>query len=623
MKKYSTPGISQIIPEDPVFAGRVKQCLDRTIAANMEKIISTGRLEAFKLNWKEGNGEAPHIYWDSDTAKVLEGMAYALALRPDPELEKSYDEWVDLIVSAQQPDGYLNTHFTVTEQDKRWRTLMYSHELYCAGHLIEAAAAGYECLGKRKLLDCICRYVDYIDSIFGAEPGKRRAWSGHQEIELALMRLHKITGNERHRALAAYFVNDRGVEPNIFVEEVNAKISPPPLGKMDMSYFQAHVPVREQHEAIGHAVRAVYLYAGMADVAESCNDSELLDACAELFDSIVKKRMYIHGGIGSTFLGERLTIDYDLSNSSIMYAESCAAMGLVQFARRMFNITGEDKYLDIMEQALYNGVLSGISLQGDTFFYDNYLEVDDCLMLYNVGSKVRQPWFFCSCCPTSYARFIPQLGSFLWSAGKDSIHMNIPAACSGSLTLADGRTLGVKVRGNYPYNGSINIELCTAGTYKVELRIPAWCRKYSVKINGQACANVIERNWCAGDIIELELDMPITMNRSNFKVCGNAGKVVIKRGPVIYALEQTDNQYPVRELKIKTSSPMSFTEVPGLPENTPAITGKAVREYFCNDDLYTDAEPMREETTFTAIPYALWQNRGETSAMHVWLREES
>ena len=365
----------------------------------------------------------------------------------------------------------------------------------------------------------------------------------------------------------------------------------------------------------------VYLLAGMADVADEENDPSLLAACDRLFEALRQGKMYITGGIGSSFAGEKFTIPYDLTNSSLMYAESCAAIGLAQFAIRMFNITGESKYLDVAELALYNGTLSGISTQGDTYFYTNYLEVDENLQTYNAGAKERQPWFSCSCCPTSFARFIPQLGTFLWSAGDNGIAMNIPAACHADLKLKDGRTVSCKVEGNYPYDGAVRITMETSGNYRLTLRIPAWCKGYSVKVNGAAAEAVIERSWNAGDVVELDLEMPVSVIRSNTRVTGNNGRVALKRGPVIYALEQIDQTVPVREMILDLNAGFRLVPAPeGLPEGTLAIAGSAIREFFKDDAaLYTDDTPVTEPTTFTAIPYALWQNRGAGN-MAVWVR---
>ena len=614
MTKFRSACFNRVKPDDPVFAPRIQSCLDGTIPATIAKTIETGRIDAFRLNWKPGMEHQPHVFWDSDVAKVLEGIACALALRPDPELEKLYDEWVDLIVSAQQPDGYLNVHFTVVRPEERWKHLGHAHELYCAGHLIEAGVAGYEALCKRRLLDCVCRYADYIDSVFGAEPGKRRGWPGHEEIELALVKLYRVTGNERYLRLAEYFINDRGTSPNFFVAEGDKYT-------FSIANLQAHLPVREQPDATGHAVRAVYLYSGMADVGAECGDASLLEACKRLFESIRSRRMYVTGGIGSTFHGEAFTVDYDLPNGSSMYAESCAAIGLAMFSNRMFNYTGEWKYLDVLETALYNGILSGIDLAGDRFFYTNYLEVDDDLAIFNMGSKTRQPWFDCSCCPTNFARFLPQLGSYLYSVAADGFSVNIPAANHAELEL-DGRTVAVEVRGNYPYDGRIEIEIGTAGKFFVEVRIPGWCRRHEVKVNGETCGTRIDREWRAGEVITLELDMPVEFIRANPHVTIDAGRVVIRRGPIVYALEEIDQNYPVRELVLLPTAGVELVPAPGLPEGTVAVRGKALAEVFDGDELYTSDTPTIYETTFLAVPYALWQNRGATN-MAVWMRYRS
>lgn len=595
---------------DPVFAERIRIWRNATIPSVIEKTKETGRIDAFRLNWKEGMPGKPHIYWDSDVAKVLEGMAYALAHQPDPELEKIYDEWVDLIVSAQQPDGYLNSYFTTVEPENRWKKLSVTHELYCAGHLMEAAVAGYELLGKRKLLDALCRYADYIDSVFGPESeGKRRGWPGHEEIELALVKLFRATGNERYLSLARYFVNDRGTEPNLFTEDEQKRL-------------QALGTPRTMKEACGHAVRAVYLFSGMADVARLDKDEELLAACERVFENIRTRRMYITGGIGSLFYGEIFTADYDLPNGSVMYAESCAAMGLVLFCVRMFNITGKRKYMDVAERALYNGVLTGISLTGTEFFYTNYLSMDENMPLYNMGARTRQPWFLCSCCPTSFSRFLPQIGTFLFSRRSSGVSLNIPAACEASFMLDNGTQVKLHVGGHYPWDGKIPVTVKADGHFTLELRIPEWCVKYSVTLNGQPAEPRIERDWKAGDVVQLDLDMPPKWYRADPRSEDDRGRVALCRGPVVYALEEQDQPCPVRELRIRTDKPVGIAPCPeGLPAGTIALTGEAYRDRFpAGGALYTAEKPEREEVRFLAVPYSLWQNRKE-NAMSVWIPE--
>ena len=614
MKKFASPDLTSVDLTDPVLGVSRNVCMKTTIPSVVRETVNTGRIAAFDLNWKPGMKNKPVLFWDSDVAKVMEGMAYTLALSPSDELEKIYDEWVDKICSAQQPDGYLNSFITSVDPTRRFTNLAGDHELYCAGHLIEAAVAGYVYLGKRKLLDCLCRYADYLTDVFGSEPGKRRGWPGHEEIELALAKLYHVTGEERYLKLMRYFINDRGTQPNVFAEQGHPQIS---------RNLQAFAPVREQHEATGHVVRQLYLCMGMADFAALDDDASLLECCRDIFQDIVNKKMYITGGVGSCFDRERFTLDYDLPNGSMMYAESCANMALAFFAHRMFNLTGDNVCLDILERCLYNGVLSGISLSGDHFFYPNYLEVDDNTFYSLFGAKSRLNWFSCPCCPTSFARFLPQLGSFVYSLDPENncIMLNIPAACRSELEL-NGKKIKLDVSGNYPFDGSIGITVGSDAEFTLKLRIPGWCRKYSVKLNGKTIESVsINRSWKCGDRIELQLDMPPEWVYSNMRVTGNAGRAAIMRGPVVYALEEMDQKYPVRELVLDTSEPLITGPAPdGLPSCTVTVSGKAWHETTDDpDSLYTTVKPTCTETSFTAVPYMYWQNRRENN-MSVWNR---
>lgn len=615
-KNYRKADITKVIPQDNIFQPRIETCYKSTIPSSIKKCYDTGRIDAFKLNWQEGMPNKPHIFWDSDVAKVLEGIANILALYPDKELEAEYDKIIDLIASAQQEDGYLNSFFTSVSND-RWKGLYMGHELYCAGHLIEAAIAAYELLGKTKLLDVVCRYADYIDSYFGTEPEKIQGIPGHEEIELALIRLYQATGNKRYFNLSKYFIDQRGTTPNYFAEVEGKTYA-------QIERFQAHKPVREQTEAVGHSVRAVYLYCGMADVATLSDDEKLFRACETLFENITRKRMYITGGIGSSFSGEIFTTDYDLSNGSLMYAESCAAIGLARFASRMFNATGDGRYAEIVEKTIFNGILSGISLQGDKFFYTNYLEVDDNTYCYNHGAKTREPWFDCSCCPTNFCRFLPEMLGYVWSSGDNELLLNIPIANTFHGELGE-----VEVQGNYPYNGEITIKVRSDKDFTLRIRIPEWCKNYKFSLNGQNIEPVIElgyavfkRSWQKSDVIKCNFDMPIKVMRSNLKVTGNTGRIALMRGPLVYACETIDNPKGIANMIIKSKQNFECCNVAGLPEGTVGIKGKAIVETMTDpDELYTSQELKREEIEFIAIPYALWDNRGKAN-MAVWLRSE-
>jgi len=605
---FNTPEPGAVKLTDQVLSVRVEKCLTSTIPAAIKKACESGRIDALDLKNQSVKRE---YFYDSDTAKILEGIAYALKIRPDAELLQTFQSWVDKIAACQQPDGYLNSYISGAAPEDRWKHLNNLHELYCAGHLIEAAVAGKELPGGEKLLAAVCRYADYIDSVFGLEAGKRRGWPGHEEIELALVKLYRATGNERYLRLASYFIDDRGTEPCVF-----------PSDEWNFEGLkvirQADKPVREQVDAHGHAVRAVYLYTGMAETACENGDTELRQQCEKLFRSICSKRMYITGGIGSTFYYEAFTRDYDLTNSSLMYAESCAAMGLVQLALRLFNLTGKAEYLEVLETAVYNGVLSGISLAGNTFFYSNYLEVDSNSSFYNFGAAERQPWFSCPCCPTSFSRFLPQLGSFIYSTAPGHLYVNMFAANQAELQVGE-LPVKLEISGNYPYDGNISIILQSSGDFTLHLRIPQWCKNSSVKLNGQACDPVIRRSWQAGDVIDIELDMPVEVLFANQQVTSNLGRVALKRGPLVYALEEIDQSCPVRELLIVKDQKFELKPAPGLPAGTVAICGKACREILPSDELYFSAQAQYEATTFCAVPYALWGNRTPGN-MCVWNR---
>ena len=612
MKKFTAPELKSVLLKDSVMAPRQKNCYAATIPQCIKQTIDTGRIQAFALDWKEGMPNQPHVFWDSDVAKVLEGMAYTLALNPDPALEKIYDEWVDLICSAQQPDGYLNVYFTIVKPEDRFKHLSYAHELYCAGHLIEAAVAGYQALGKTKLLDCLCRYADYLCSVFGFEEGKRRGWPGHEEIELALAKLYRLTKKEEYRKLLQYFINDRGTEPNYY-EEVEKDPAP-------RKYAQADVPVREQTSGTGHAVRQIYLCCGMADLAEIDQDESLLAVCERLHDHIVSKQMYLTGGIGLNFYREKFSVDYDLSNGGLMYAESCAAMGFALFAIRMFNITGNTKYLDTVERCIYNGILSGISLDGNQFFYTNYLEVDENLPP-AVDSRERQPWFGCACCPTSFARFLPQLGKFIYSvnAEENEISLNIPAANHAEIELK-GKKVVFDVESGYPYDGKIVVRIKSEAEFTLKFRIPGWCRKWNAKLNGAEINEKAITRCRNNDILELDLEMNPEWYYANPRITTNTGRIAIMRGPIVYTLEEIDQTCPVREMILKLDEPLKLVAAPdGLPSDVPVIEGKALREKFAGEELYPTTPPEYSEVTFRAIPYALWQNRGDCN-MAVWMR---
>ncbi len=580
------------------------------------------------------------VFQDTDIAKWLEAVGYSLQKKPNPDLEQIADETIDLIGKAQHKDGYLNTYFTVKEPGRRWTNLEECHELYTAGHMIEAAVAYYKGTGKRKFLDIMCRFADYIDSVIGAEHGKMRAYDGHEEIELALIKLYEVTNEERYLKLSKFFIDERGTEPYYFTDEFKKRDGKSHWGgtdNMDRKYLQTHLPVRKQTKADGHAVRAMYLYSGMTDVVAKTGDEELLQACKTLWNNTVSKRMYITGGIGSAAQGEAFTCDYDLPNDSA-YSETCAAIGLIMFAHRMLKIESNNKYSDIMEKALFNNLLSGMSLDGKSFFYVNPLEVWPDACINNPTLKhvkhVRQKWYACACCPPNVVRLLTSLGEYIYSKDDNTIFTHLYIQGEADVEL-DSCKVKINQKTNYPWNGDIKISVSVseAQEFVMALRIPGWCRNSSISVNGESI-NVsdvvkdgyayIKRLWQNGDLIEINLDMPIEIMQSNPNVRANAGKVAITRGPVVYCIEEPDNgeNLPAISLSLNPKFKLEFDE--NLLNGVVVIKGEGFRTDESDWDetvLYRPFNCNKKVVNITAIPYYSWGNR-KSGEMLVWIRKD-
>jgi len=635
---------------DGGFWGRCQQInRDVTIPIEYEQCKNTGRFDAWKLDWKPGKPGRPHHFWDSDVAKWIEAAAYVLAIEPNPELEKQVDEVIELIANAQHEDGYLNIYYSVVEPGKRWTNLKDMHELYCAGHLMEAAVAYYEATGKRKFLDVMCRYADHIDSVFGPEVGKKKGYPGHEEIELALVKLYRTTGEERYLRLSEFFINERGKQPHYFEQEarergvdLKEKKNWKEYEMKEYAYYQAHLPVREQTTAEGHAVRAMYLYSGMADVALETGDKTLIEACKRLWDNVINRRMYITGGIGSSHIGERFTFDYDLPNETA-YAETCAAIALVFWAHRMFHLDKDRRYIDVIERALYNGVLSGISLDGTRFFYANPLQVypeaykNNSLGVGEHVTPVRQEWFGCACCPPNIARLIASLGQYIYSQSDEELFVNLYINSQCSLELK-GRKVILSQNTNYPWDDKIRIEVSpeVQSQFVLALRIPGWCRSFKALINGQPIEDPavmmdrgylkLERKWNPGDYVELKLQMPVEKIEAHPAIRGNCGRIALQRGPVVYCLEEIDNGPNLADVVIPKDEELRSVFRPDLLEGVTVIQGKAWRRKVSDwgDSLYRPLSKdgsYKEEFDFTAIPYFAWCNR-KPGEMIVWIRCE-
>ncbi|WP_440109004.1 glycoside hydrolase family 127 protein [Paenibacillus sp. QZ-Y1] len=598
-------------------------------------------IKNFKIAAGESSGEYyGSVFQDSDVAKWLETVAFSLRDHPNEELEQRADEVIALLGRAQAEDGYLNTYYMLKEPNNRWTNLRDNHELYCAGHFIEAAVAYYETTGKIEFLHIMEKYVSLIEQEFGEEDGKLNGYPGHEEIELALVKLYDATHNERYLKLAQYFINQRGQHPIYFEEEkeMRKNIKTAPTWNDDnhinfglgYEYQQAHQPVRDQEEAVGHAVRAMYLYIAMADLADKTGDESLKKACQMLWDDVTQQKMYITGGIGSAHNGEAFTCSHDLPNDS-MYCETCASVGLAFWANRMLRLDPDRKYADVLERALYNGTLSGMDLDGQRFFYVNPLEVNP----HQKGRKdqehvkpERQKWFFCACCPPNLARMIVSVEDHVYTQTENMLYAHLYIA--GKVDIQFGNTQVEIVQFHeYPWNGQImmNVNPEEPVSFTIALRIPGWCRKTKVHINGEEIAVdqlekgylKLSRTWYPGDRISLVLDMPVERIRSNPLVSMNQGQTVLQRGPVVYCLEETDNKGNLAALRLPKESEIAANLDRELLGGVVKLTAEGYRVKPITE-LYSSAESALEAKTITAVPYYAWCNR-EKGEMRVWIFE--
>lgn len=579
------------------------------------------------------------VFQDSDVAKWLEAVGYSLSTHPDPELERIADEVIDLIVQAQHEDGYLNTYFTIKEPGRRWTNLTDCHELYVAGHMIEAAVAYYEATGKRKLLDAMCRFADHIDSVFGPEEGKLKGYDGHQEIELALVKLYRVTGNERYLRLSRFFIEERGKSPNFFLEEFAREDYERHWDsvkgqKPDLPYYQAHAPVREQEAAVGHAVRAVYMYTAMADLARELGDASLLAACRRLWHNVTRKQMYITGGIGSTHHGEAFSFDYDLPNDTV-YAETCASIGLIFFANRMLQLEPKSDYADVMELALYNIVIGSMAADGKHYFYVNPLEVWPDACRNNPGKHhvkpVRQRWFGCACCPPNLARLLASLGGYIWTSDEHTLYAHLYIGNETKAVLG-GQPVDVRMTSGLPWDGKamLTVNPQAPARFRLALRLPAWLSgEPQIRLNGEDVRDartedgylILDREWKSGDTVELVFPMEAEWMAAHPEVRANLGKVALKRGPLVYCFEEADNGPLLGALSVSTAAKpdVRIEETAWGPVAVVETSGWREEPEPFGDALYKRAGKAKRPVALRAIPYYLWGNRGE-GEMTVWIR---
>ncbi len=593
---------------------------------------ATGRISAFDLDFQRPvPSPIVLIFGDADAAKWIEAASYSLATHPDPTLGALVDQVAEKIVHAQQPDGYLNTHFTVAQPEMRWRNLRDWHELYCAGHLIEAAVAHYQATGKRTLLDAICRYADHIDATFGKELGKKHGYCGHPEIELALIKLYHATENPRYLKLSSYLVDERGTQPYYFDLEARQRGEDPSQfwGKT-YEYCQAQVPVRQLTQVVGHAVRAMYLLSAMADQAHENEDQSLLETCERLWDNLVTKRLYLTGGIGSSRVNEGFTQDYDLPDETA-YAETCATIGLILWNHRLLQFSGESKYADIIERALYNGFLSGVSLDGERFFYENPLA--------SAGGHHRQTWFECPCCPPNIARTMASLGGYFYSMAGNAVWVHLYAQGTVKLKLNEC-DLNLRQVTRYPWDGAVRFEIgiTTSQTFALHLRVPGWCERWRLWINGAPVVNpkpqtngylLIEREWHPGDVVEYSMEMPIQTVWAHPAVRSLQGRVAIQRGPLVYCLEGIDHEgisldWIEVDPQAVSSNEFGIEHQDDLLGGISILRGRGQVADECgwSGTLYRYRRPVTKLVEVKAIPYYAWDNRGP-GQMRVWLRSVS
>ena len=624
-----------------------------SLFAVMKSFEDTGRVRAMTGD-NDPVKQRPHIFWESDLAKLMEGAFFSIQQEKDEDLEKKMDSIIDKIIANQEEDGYLNFFFSRHEPDNKFTNLRDRHELYCAGHLLESAIEHHKATGNSKFFDAMERYVDHIITKFGREEGKMRGYPGHQEIELALVKAYEHTNDKKFLDLATYFIDERGThskaEDHYYVKEKkklmekegDIDVSKLPsnmrdfmafdadfMGKTfrDLHYWQAHEKPVDQKTAEGHSVRALYMFTAMADLARLNNDSKLLNACKTLWRNIVDKRMYVHSGVGSAHIGERFTYDYDLPND-MAYAETCATIALIYFANRMSKLELNSEYGDIIENSLYNLLLASTSLDGEDFFYDNYLE---CVpgYLHSQGRRhgVRNKYHKCSCCPPNITRLFASMDMYIYNSYQDSLIVD--QYISSEIDLID-KTQGIKINqtSDFPHKGYSKIDVMDSKNNETTIyfRIPSWDKNMKIEFNGSKIDYEvvngyakINKNLQKGDVIELSFDFSPRYVRTNPNVRYNVRRACLFRGPILYCLEEKDNGKDLNKLILNTNNNFDEKDEKISSENIISLTANGFK-FKDSKDLYLKDKPDITETSLKFIPYYCWSNRGENE-MLVWVNE--
>ena len=627
LQKIEPVSFSEVNVTDKFWRPKIDKVATKTLSACIYQTeVATPRIRNFeKVARNKGEQHEGIFYDDSDVFKALEAMAYSLKTHPSAEMEKKCDEWIDKIAAAQQPDGYLNTWYTLKGLQDKY-TDMSMHEDYNAGHMIEAGVAYYNATGKRKFLDVCIKWADQFDNLFG--PGKRDWVTGHEELELALVKLYKVTKNDKYLKLSDWLLSERGKKLAKGYTWTDWK---------DTAYAQDVLPVKEQKEITGHAVRAMYLYTGAADVAAQTGDADYMKAMRNVWEDVVYRNMYITGGIGSAGSNEGFTQDYDLPNEQA-YCETCASVGMVFWNQRMNSLTGNSEYIDVLERSLYNGALDGLSLSGDRFFYGNPLA--------SRGQNQRREWFGTACCPANIARLVASLGNYIYAKTDNSIYVNLFVGSNTTIPLVNGN-VAVNMETNYPWDGSIKLNIdpvkkspneSLRTKFKLYLRIPGWVQGQtstndlydfsdfkstviSLKVNGKDQAimmengyMIIDREWKKGDVLEYNLPMQTNKIFARKELKQDDNRIAIQRGPIVFCVEGADNNNKAWNIIIPDNTKFATIDYKVLDESVKAITAEVPVVSVSEDGISLKTEKKK----IIAIPYYTWANRGKNE-MQVWL----
>lgn len=619
-RKFEPVNFSQVTITDNFWKPTMDKVATTTLQACIfQTEVKTPRIRNFeKVARNKGEKHEGIFYDDSDVYKALEAIAYSLKNHPDPALEKKADEWIDKIAAAQLPDGYIGTWYTLGGLEKRW-TDMSMHEDYNGGHLLEAAVAYYNSTGKRRLLDVAIRFSDHFDSNFG--PGKKHWVTGHQELELALVKLYTATHDKKYLNLAHWLLEERGHKYAKGYTWTDWK---------DTAYAQDVSPVRDQREITGHAVRAMYLYTGAADVAALTGDEGYMKAMNNVWEDVVYRNMFLTGGIGSSGRNEGFSIDYDLPNEQA-YCETCASVGMVFWNQRMNLLTGDSKFIDVLERSLYNGARDGLSLKGDTFFYGNPLA--------SRGQHFRREWFGTACCPANIARLVASLGDYIYGVSGDGLWVNL--FVGGNTSVKIGKTdVPVAMESNYPWDGKVRLTFQPKikTKFALHVRIPGWAKgeavpgdlyqfedktavPFTLSLNGKSIEYTMEqgyvlivREWKKGDQVELNLPMDVKRVTARAELKQDNDRVALQRGPLVYCVEGTDNGNQAWNLLMPDKATFSTSFQKDLLDGVVTIQFQAPTIQVGSDGQSVTTEVK----TVTAIPYYAWCNRGQ-NAMQVWL----